>query len=99
MQAFVTNSVQGAIQWLEGCAGLGATSRGNLVSVLRSPRFEAALRQYDGSRIVIEYQEDATTDRRPRRVLLEEAIRHRRVAVITADRGAWLLSATPAAAG
>ncbi len=93
MQTYKTESINAAICWVGQCKGLSETSRSNLVTVLNSAQFRAALHQSDGSQIVIEYQQDPASDRLPRRVLLEmEGLRGK--VAITSDRGAWILSCT-----
>ncbi|MGI9148417.1 MAG: hypothetical protein ACR2IK_18020 [Chloroflexota bacterium] len=93
MQTYKTESINAAIRWVGQCKGLSETSRSNLVTVLNSAQFRAALHRRDGSQIVIEYQQDLASDRLPRRVLLEAEGLCSRVA-ITGDRGAWILSST-----
>ena len=93
MHSYTTANISSAIQWLDRCQQLGETSRTNLVKVLSSARFEAVLRQRDGSKIVIEYEHDETCHCLPRRVLLEVA-GHRPSVAIVCDRGAWILCFT-----
>ena len=93
MQTYTTESIDAALRWVHQCTALGQTSRSNLLAVLNSARFRAALRPNRSWRIVIEYLEGPTADRVPRRVRVAVAGRASRV-TITGDRGAWILAGT-----
>jgi hypothetical protein len=93
MAAYKTRSISAATRWVDACHGLGTESRSNLVNILNSPQFRAALGATGGGEIVIEYDQAADLSLLPRRVLLDVHGQGFRVA-ITGDRGSWILDST-----